>query len=393
MASIQKKGDAWYCQFLYRRQRHTFAVGEVDEAEARAVAAKVGYLLMRLKQNLLDIPAGCDIVTFVRFDGNPPTDKPHLIAKEHTFEEVSDQFLQTFSNGAIEANTLCTARIHLNHATETLGKTFPLNALTHADLQRHITRRTSGETAVAPVTVKKEIDTFRAAWNWASRTGMVTVDFPGSGLVYPKADERLPFMTWKEIDRRLAAGGDPDTLWECLYLTAAEIAELLQFVRTLRAPPWVFPALLFVAHTGCRRSEMIRARTEDVNDGVVTIREKKRVKGRRSSRRVPLSTELAATLRKWLKTRKGQPYLFGIDGMLSVQTTQKAFVRVLKGSKWTVLKGWHVLRHSFISALASRNIDQRMIDEFVGHQSDAMRVRYRHLYPSSQADAIRTVFG
>jgi hypothetical protein len=70
MASIQKKGNAWYCQFLYRRQRHTFAVGEVAEDEARAVAAKVGYLLMRLKQNLLELPTGCDIVTFVRFDGN-----------------------------------------------------------------------------------------------------------------------------------------------------------------------------------------------------------------------------------------------------------------------------------------------------------------------------------
>jgi integrase len=393
MASIQKKGDAWYCQFLYRRQRHTFAVGEVDEGEARAVAAKVGYLLMRLKQNLLDVPPGCDIVTFVRFDGKPPMDKPHLTSKEHIFEEVRDQFLKTFANGAVEANTLCTARIHLNHVANTLGKNFPINALTHADLQRHVTRRTSGENAVAAVTVKKEIDTLRSAWNWACRNSMATGDFPSPGLAYPKAEERLPFMTWTEIERRIAAGGDRDTLWECLYLTAVEIAELLQFVKGRKAPPWLYPAVLFVAHTGCRRSEMIRARTEDVGDGVVTIREKKRVKGRRTSRRVPLSTELAAALRKWLKGRKGNPYLFGIDGPLSVQTTQKAFVRVLKGSKWSVLKGWHVLRHSFISALASRNIDQRMIDEFVGHQSDAMRVRYRHLYPSSQADAIRTVFG
>ncbi|MBX9622552.1 MAG: hypothetical protein K2X82_01935, partial [Gemmataceae bacterium] len=46
MASLQQKGDGWYCQFVYKKQRHTFAVGKVDEAEARAVAAKVGYLLI-----------------------------------------------------------------------------------------------------------------------------------------------------------------------------------------------------------------------------------------------------------------------------------------------------------------------------------------------------------
>jgi site-specific recombinase XerD len=52
-----------------------------------------------------------------------------------------------------------------------------------------------------------------------------------------------------------------------------------------------------------------------------------------------------------------------------------------------------VLRHSFISALANRGIDQRIIDELVGHQTEAMRRRYRHLYPQTVADAIRQVFG
>ena len=53
----------------------------------------------------------------------------------------------------------------------------------------------------------------------------------------------------------------------------------------------------------------------------------------------------------------------------------------------------HVLRHSFISALANKGIDQRIIDELVGHQTEAMRRRYRHLYPKTVADAINQVFG
>lgn len=67
--------------------------------------------------------------------------------------------------------------------------------------------------------------------------------------------------------------------------------------------------------------------------------------------------------------------------------------RALAGSKWQVLRGWHVLRHSFISALASRGIDQRFIDEFVGHTTEEMRRRYRHLWPDAQQQAIKTVFG
>ena len=39
------------------------------------------------------------------------------------------------------------------------------------------------------------------------------------------------------------------------------------------------------------------------------------------------------------------------------------------GSKWQVLLGWHVLRHSFASNCAAKGVDQRLIDEWMGHQT------------------------
>jgi hypothetical protein len=48
---------------------------------------------------------------------------------------------------------------------------------------------------------------------------------------------------------------------------------------------------------------------------------------------------------------------------------------------------------SFISALASQGVDQRVIDEVVGHQSEEQRKRYRHLYPGVMREAITRVFG
>jgi site-specific recombinase XerD len=58
-----------------------------------------------------------------------------------------------------------------------------------------------------------------------------------------------------------------------------------------------------------------------------------------------------------------------------------------------VLRGWHVLRHSFASNLAAKGVDQRFIDEFLGHQTEAQRRRYRHLFPHQQRQVLCQVFG
>ncbi|MDP6719650.1 MAG: tyrosine-type recombinase/integrase [Pirellulaceae bacterium] len=69
------------------------------------------------------------------------------------------------------------------------------------------------------------------------------------------------------------------------------------------------------------------------------------------------------------------------------------FTRTLQNSKWEKIKGWHCLRHSFISNLASQGIDQRIIDDFVGHTTEQMRRRYRHLFPDVKQAVIDAVFG
>jgi integrase len=308
------------------------------------------------------------------------------------FSEVRNAYLKTHANGAVESNTLKTATTHLRHLGETLGETFSMVGLTLAHLQEHIERRRAD---VASTTIEKEIDTFRAAWNWACRMGMTQGVFPNTGLVYPKTEEKLPFMTFHEIERHINAGGNTDELRECLFLTHTEITELLDHVEGRRIASWIYPAFTLTAHTGARRSEMMRARPEDVDlaGGTVTIREKKRARGKRTTRRVPLTNRLADALAAWLAESGGNTFLFGLGTrMRGSQTVQKAFHRALKGSRWQVLRGWHVLRHSFISALASRGVDQRLIDDFVGHQTEEQRRRYRHLYPSVQQKAIQDVF-
>jgi len=51
---------------------YTLTVGKVEESEAQATAARVDYILMRIRQRLLDVPAGMTIITFIEHDGKPP---------------------------------------------------------------------------------------------------------------------------------------------------------------------------------------------------------------------------------------------------------------------------------------------------------------------------------
>ncbi len=144
----------------------------------------------------------------------------------------------------------------------------------------------------------------------------------------------------------------------------------------------------------------------DLDGGTVRIQEKKRAHDRRTSRRVPLSPILADTLRGWLRAHPGGPSLFCQQAHVFRSRKKRTtatpitrdeahdhFKRTLAGSKWEVLRGYHVLRHSFASNCALKGVDQRLINSWLGHQTEEMVQRYRHLFPTQESEAIRLVFG
>ena len=165
--------------------------------------------------------------------------------------------------------------------------------------------------------------------------------------------------------------------------------------------------------------------------GWVTIRERKKVHGTKTTRRVPISAKLQMVLRQWLSKHPGGEALFCHNARVdrskkrSMTTGHKwknrpkrqgdrsatvsyrpavavsaltkdemhdHFKRTLAGSKWNGLRGWHALRHSFVSCLATEGVDQRLIEEWCGHMDEATSRRYRHLYPSKQKEVFQAVF-
>ncbi|SRR5579875_1340362 len=208
-------------------------------------------------------------------------------------------YLATHSNGTVEDSSLGTTRTHLNQFAETIGDRFRMQSLTLLDLQRHVERRT--KKGVAPTTLKKEIATVRTCWNWGVHGGVLKGVFPSKGLRFPKEEEKEPFRTFAEIEAIIAAENPDDDrkemLWEALYLTRPEVEEFLHYVRKNATLPWLYPMRTFAAYTGARRSEMLRALATDADlvGGTVILREKKRVKGKRSIRTAPITPKLAET--------------------------------------------------------------------------------------------------
>jgi integrase len=180
---------------------------------------------------------------------------------------------------------------------------------------------------------------------------------------------------------------------------------LLKHVKEKDQQPFLYPMVAMAAHTGARRSELIRSRLADFDDETVVIRERKRSKKIHTTRRVPLSPFLKKVMQEWFKSHPGGPHTFCMPKVAHSRTKRTSphpitpdeahdhLRRTLAKSKWDKLRGWHVLRHSFISNCALRGIDQRLIDSFVGHTTEEMRKRYTHLFPSAKRAAIEAVFG
>jgi len=91
-----------------------------------------------------------------------------------------------------------------------------------------------------------------------------------------------------------------------------------------------------------------------------------------------MSERLYQAMSVWYANHPGGSHTFciGIGTPLTSWTVRNVYDRAAADSTWKHLRGYHVFRHSFASNLASGGVDQRIIDEWMGHQTEEMRRRY-----------------
>ena len=411
MASLQKYPSGHYHVSLrFAGRKFNRSLDTKDEEEALGKLGRMKDNIKLVNRGILTIPPGADIPTFLLSDGKltGPIEIPSVV----TLGMLTDRYEKAISGGVVEDSTLTTIRTHLKHLKRILGEDTDVRAITRDRLQEYIssrrTQRSNRGTAISPISIRKELTTLSGVWSWAMPAGLVG-PFPNKGLKYPKGADKPPFQTYEDIEKQIARGNlsekEQDALWDCLFLNIAETAELLTHVKAAAQQPFLYPMVALAAHTGARRSELIRSQLADFDKETVVIRERKRSKKKHTIRRVPLSPFLKQVMQDWFKVHPGGPHTFC---MHKVQHSKKRrslpepitrdeahdhFKRALAKSKWDKLRGWHVLRHSFISNCALKGIDQRLTDSFVGHTTEEMRRRYTHLFPSAKKAAIEAVFG
>lgn len=444
MASIYRDRSSRVYHITFRfggKQLHK-SLKTTSQKEAEALRSSVEMTIRAVEQGWMNLPPDADPWQFLLSGGT--REQKIILARPLTLTELFERYEASIPEGALEPNTLATTRGHAKHLKCVFGPKHPVAQLGTADLQDYINRRVKAiwrGQPIKPRTVRKELATLRSVWNWAVRYGLLTVPAPTRGLVYPKEAPKQPFLSWSEIEERIARGGvskeQVDELWDSLFLDVAQVDQLLDDVRECAAFPFIYPMFTFVAHTGARRSEMRRSKVEDIDfrGGEVVLREKKRDRSKQVTfRRVWMSDRLRAVLSDWLgSAHPGGPFTF-CHGQIVARSRKRSlttghqsaerrgttclerastvrarterpgpesltpkeadhhFTKTIAGTRWEVIKGFHVLRHSFASNLARKGEDQRVIDELMGHQTEEMRKRYRHLFPEQRENAVRKLF-
>ena len=181
--------------------------------------------------------------------------------------------MTSIPDGALEESTLQGMRTHIKHVHRVFGVSFRLLSVELEDIQRYIDRRSKEKgirgNNLSPATIKKELTTLRTMWNWAKDAGYVGRPLPMKGIRYPKIIEKPPFQTLAEIERRIdrnnLSNEQEAELWGSLFLTTREIRELLEHVETTARHSFLYPMFVFAAHTGARRSEMLRSELDDID--------------------------------------------------------------------------------------------------------------------------------
>ncbi|MGI9428944.1 MAG: tyrosine-type recombinase/integrase, partial [Bythopirellula sp.] len=418
-----------YVRFYWDGSQHYRSCGTKQSSKAETIKNSIEQRIKLLKAGTITLPedltpplqvqwilSGEAVHSAANSNGNGSA------AGEVSVGKKSDRFGDICAEYLVEQaqkqdTTLAGERIHVKHLKRLLKPRTSLREIDLDSLKQYRDRRRREkyrDKFTSDATVKKELVTFHQIWNWAKNDGRVDELCPLLDdnrhwkIALEKPAEKEKFQTWGQIERRINRGGlsekKIDELWRGLYLDHGQVMDLLLHVKQTARYDFIYPMFAFTAYTGARRSEVLRSRIDDIDFETeqILIRERKRKKNKRESTRlVPLHPKLRTIVEEWLKHHPGGPYtiqcpremprrkpLAEFNG-LSVHQGHRHFEATLNNSKWFVVTGFHVLRHSFGSNLIrSGKVPSDVVAKWMGHTTIEMRELYQHLFPQDGLDHI-----
>lgn len=163
------------------------------------------------------------------------------------------------------------------------------------------------------------------------------------------------------------------------FLTAEELERLdtvLKMQEVLRiSSPYSLTAIRMLMYTGCRLSEIITLKWQDVflEEGYLHLKESKT-----GEKTVPLN-ESARKVLTHLKQEKANPYVFKGEKPGTCLTTLKtAWGKIRKLAHLEDVR-IHDLRHTFASLAIKQGVDLYTVSKLLGHKDIHTTTRYAHL--------------
>lgn len=346
MATKYRRGSSWYIQWTdpHTGKQRRLSLGAVDK-EAAERARKVKTLEVEVRAD------------------EPP---PRYINNGKTLEEFWTEVYAPWHDIQYPSSR-SKMEVAAKAILPILGKIY-LRDLTARDIElwkmrRMTTRVNAGDgklKTLAPETVRTNFAALRAALRAAVLWGELQHNPMDGVKPPPRGDDAMPKMLSSE---QLAA----------IYREAGA-----------RAPWWAF-----LANTGLRRAEALRATRSDIRqtlDGKLVLAvESKATKGARTKsgkiRLVPLNSAAVAALQHLGKARLFPDVCKDVFSRHFRRAAQAA------GIDATI----HDLRHTFASHLASKGVPVVTIKELLGHSSINTTMIYMHYAPHTGAAAVEAI--
>lgn len=207
----------------------------------------------------------------------------------------------------------------------------------------------------ADSTKARTVACIKSFYKYMKESKMI-IDNPMIELKQPKVERKLP-----------------------KYLTQAESTNLLNCTAKInsRYPERDYAVLTLFLNCGMRLSELIGLNMEDVHNDAILIRGKGA-----KQRQLPLNQMCRDALDRYLRTRVHNDgdaiFISERNHRVSAKTVHVIVKKYLQEIDKDNLSP-HSLRHTFATLMLSNNVNLRVIQDFLGHESLATTEKYMHI--------------
>lgn len=274
-----------------------------------------------------------------------------------TIAEILDRYLDSLGN----PSTRAASAYHLRLFADIYGQR-KAHCLTLEDVGAFLTLQQ--QRGVSKSTSCRRMGIVRAAFNWAARWGLLSVN-PLAGLQLASPAPQTP---------------DPPTAREARMLYAVAASHVQRVIALGMA-------------TGARigPSELFRLRWTDVDTRAAVLRMPNAAKGvPLEAREVPLRPDVLRLLRRWEKedAALGCTWVIHYKGH-PVRSISRAWRNALRRAGIERRIRPYDLRHAFASRALDHGADLTCVAEVMGHSNEKMIVRfYRHTNPRARRKAV-----